>query len=178
MTRKEPDVNPKDYFVRMSRYNRWMNENLYAACATLPDSVRKEDRGAFFRSIHGILNHLLLADGTWMARFRGEPNPYHALDQEVCADFDELRRAREALDAEIEAYVRSLEEADLSGLLTFRFMSAGGGERTEIVWRVLIHLFNHQTHHRGQLTTLLDQLGCDYHATDILAMPDPELPSA
>jgi uncharacterized damage-inducible protein DinB len=72
-------------------YNAWMNDKLYSACATLPDEERKRDRGAFFHSIHGTLNHILLADSVWMGRFEGQPFVFKSLDQELHSSFDELR---------------------------------------------------------------------------------------
>ena len=75
----------------MASYNRWMNQRLYSVCAELPDRERKEDRGAFFKSIHGTLNHLLVGDKVWLARFFGESFQIEGLDQELYSDFDELR---------------------------------------------------------------------------------------
>lgn len=155
----------------MSRYNRWMNEKLYAACAALPDDKRKKDLGAFFRSIHGTLNPLLLADRVWMGRFTGNPFPIRSLDQELYSDFDTLRREREKTDAEIAAWVNDLTEERLSS--TFAFHSVAlGGEITFPFAHCLLHFFNHQTHHRGQLTTLMNQLGCDTGVTDLLLLPE------
>lgn len=88
-----------DHPATMARYNRWMNERLYECCAQLSDAQRKEDVGAFFKSIHSTLNHLLLADRVWLGRFRGEPFPARALNQELYADFDTLRRERRRTDA-------------------------------------------------------------------------------
>ncbi len=82
------------YAQIMARYNVWMNERLYETCATLTDEARKSDVGAFFRSIHGTLNHILLADRSWMARFRGKPATFKSLDEELYGDFAELRRER------------------------------------------------------------------------------------
>lgn len=77
---------------RMAAYNRWMNERLYALCASLSEEERRRDMGAFFRSVHGTLNHLLLADRVWMGRFLGEPFAVDSLDQQLCADFVTLPR--------------------------------------------------------------------------------------
>src|SRR5580658_284409 len=100
----------------LARYNRWMNEKLYGVASELTDEERKRDRGAFFKSIHGTLNHLLLADRVWMGRFTGVslhgdslgPNGIRALDQELYADFDELRRERTKTDGELESWVSGL----------------------------------------------------------------------
>jgi uncharacterized damage-inducible protein DinB len=161
----------------MARYNRWMNERLYALCAELPDAERRRDRGAFFRSIHGTLNHLLLADHVWMGRFLGSPRHFPSLDHEVHAGFEPLRVARAELDAEIERWVEGLADAALAGELRYRSM-VNPQERALPLWAALTHFFNHQTHHRGQLTTLLSQAGRDPGVTDLLWLPGVQQPSA
>ncbi len=162
------------HYKLLARYNRWMNERLYAVCAELPDATRKEDRGAAFRSIHGTLNHLLLTDRAWLGRFTGEPFPVESLDQELYADFNELRAERVKTDAEIDQWVGSLTEEALGQ--PFRFVSISRPqERVMPLALVAMHFFNHQTHHRGQLTTLLWQCGVDSGVTDLLWLPNPEL---
>lgn len=159
----------------LARYNRWMNDKLYALAATLSDDDRRRDLGAFFRSIHGTFNHLLLADRVWLGRFKGAPVPdgfmgpggIRSLDQELYADFDELRRQRALTDDELSAWVASLTAEQLAGPLVFR---RRGQAQTSPLWWSVAHLFNHQTHHRGQITTLLSQLGHDPGATDLIAM--------
>ena len=166
-------MNLPDTFQTMARYNRWMNGNLYAACEPLPDAERKRDLGAFFRSVHGTLNHLLLADRVWMGRFTGPPFPIQSLDQELFADYGELRRERERTDADIEAYVSTLTPEALDAPLAFT--SVSGREFAFTLGHCLLHLFNHQTHHRGQVTALLHQLGGDSGVTDLLLLPGAEL---
>ena len=151
----------------LRRYNRWMNERLYAACAELPDAVRKEDRGAPFRSVHGTLNHLLLADRLWMGRFTGQPFAIRSLDQELYSDFGELRAARAATDDAIDAWVARLTDERLAADFTFTGIVIPE-TRTMPLWFAAQHFFNHQTHHRGQLTTLLEQLGVDFGMTDLI----------
>jgi uncharacterized damage-inducible protein DinB len=164
------------YAVRMAAYNRWMNEKVCAAAAGLSDEERKRDLGAAFGSVHGTLNHLLLTDQAWLQRFRGQPVTMKSLDQELHSDFEELRAARAAMDAEIEAWAAQLEEG--FGTSPFRFYSvAYGQELTHPGWVLIAHLFNHQAHHRGQLTTLLSQLGADAGVTDLPWMPFPNPPS-
>jgi len=160
-----------DHYRAMARYNRWMNDRLYEVCAGIPDEVRKEDRGAFFRSVHGTLNHLLLADRVWLGRFTGRPfAAARSLDQELYSDFDELRRERAKTDDEIEAWVGSLTEEALAEPL--RFVSMSDPQEYAIpLWFTTAHFFNHQTHHRGQLTTLLFQVGADSGVTDLLRLP-------
>jgi uncharacterized damage-inducible protein DinB len=158
-----------------ARYNRWMNDKLYALAATLSDEARKRDCGAFFKSIHGTFNHLLLADKVWLARFKGVtvPNGFMApggirtLDQELYADFDDLRRERALTDDELADWVSGLTHAQLAAPLVYVRL----GQKGEVpLWWSVAHLFNHQTHHRGQLTTLFTQQGCDPGNTDLFAM--------
>jgi len=154
----------------MARYNTWMNERLYAVCADIPDEERKRDCRAFFRSIHGTLNHILLADKVWMGRFEGQPFKVDSLDQELFADFDELRAERAAMDARIEAWASALTDDAL--MSEFRFTSIiKPGRLACSLWLPVTHFFNHQTHHRGQLTTLLSQIGKDYGVTDLIWLP-------
>lgn len=158
------------YAQTMAAYNRWMNDKLYAVCARLPDSERKADRGAYFHSIHGTLNHLLLADQVWLGRFTGTPFEVRRLDQELHADFDSLSRARAALDRAIETWAGTLTPELLEGILEYTSIS-GLERRTQEYWFCVAHFFNHQTHHRGQLTTLLSQAGLDVGVTDLIALP-------
>ncbi len=155
----------------MARYNAWMNERLYEICAGLSDGERKEDAGAFFKSIHGTLNHLLLGDRVWMGRFTGQPFAVSSLAQELYADFSELRAQRKATDAAISSWVSSLKEEDMKGTLTFVTI-VNPTQRQYPLWFAVAHFFNHQTHHRGQLTTLLSQRGIDPGITDLLWLPD------
>jgi len=157
------------------RYNRWMNDKLYAASATLSDEARKRDAGAFFKSIHGTFNHLLLADRVWLSRFKGVtvpegfmgPGGIRSLDQELYADFEELRRERALTDDELTEWVSRLGPERLAAPLVFVRRS----QKVESpLWGVVAHVFNHQTHHRGQITALLTQQGCDPGSTDLYAM--------
>lgn len=156
---------------RMAAYNRWMNERLYELCATLSEEERRRDMGAFFRSVHGTLNHLLLADRVWMGRFLGEPFAVASLDQELYGDFAMLRAEREREDARIIAWVDSLTPETLEGEL--RYTSMVNPEPRRYPYALTVsHFFNHQTHHRGQLTTLLMQLGRDPGVTDLIWLPN------
>ena len=151
-----------------------MNDKLYAVAATLSDEARKRDDGAFFKSIHGTFNHLPLADRVWLARFTGVTLPdgfmgpgIRSLDQELYADFADLRRERARTDDELSAWVSGLTEERLAGPLVY----VRRGQRLEApLWWAVAHVFNHQTHHRGQITTLFTQHGCDPGVTDLFAM--------
>lgn len=162
-----------DYFQTMCRYNRWMNEKLYAVCATMPDELRKADKGAWFRSMHGTLNHILLADRVWLGRFTGQPFYPTSLAQELYSDFDELQREREKTDNDLQAWLDSLTAEQLAA--PFTYTNFQGQEGTFPLWALVTHIFNHQTHHRGQLTTLMEQAGYDSGVTDLLAMPGLKL---
>jgi uncharacterized damage-inducible protein DinB len=153
----------------MASYNQWMNQNLYQICAEIPDSTRREDRGAFFKSIHGTLNHLLIADRIWMGRFVQQPF-VAKLDHELYADFAELWQARQQTDQAILDWAKTLSSEWLSQPFTFTSVS-NNTTTTRPAWLLVTHLFNHQTHHRGQLTTLLSQLGHNPGVTDLPWMP-------
>jgi uncharacterized damage-inducible protein DinB len=154
----------------MAAYNRWMNDRLYALCAALGDAERKCERGAFFKSVHGTLNHLLYGDRAWMSRFLGRDLGWQGPADELYADFDELRGARAALDRLIEDWAAGLEERWLAADFTYT-SRIDGRTRTFPAWLLVTHLFNHQTHHRGQLTTLLSQVGIDPGVTDLPWLP-------
>lgn len=159
-----------DYCRTMAAYNRWMNERLYEVCAGIPDSERRRDRGAFFGSIHGTLDHLMYGDLAFLSRFTGDPPEVPELGRELHADFGALRAAREAADARLVELAESVSAAWLEASYTYT-SRVDGATRTLPAWILVVHLFNHQTHHRGQLTTLLTQLGRDPGVTDLPFMP-------
>ena len=154
----------------LASYNHWMNQRLYAVCAELTDAERRQDRGVFFKSIHGTLNHLLLGDRVWLSRFQGTQFRPKGLDEELYADFDELRRERERTDEDIIAWAASLTDEGLAGQLRFTSI-VNPAPRTCEMWVAVAQLFNHQTHHRGQVTALLSQCGKDYGVTDLIWLP-------
>ena len=154
----------------MSAYNRWMNERIYAICQGIPEEQRRLDRGAFFGSIHGTLNHLVYADLAFLSRFTGDPPEVPPLGVELYAELGELARVRAALDARLESWTAGLTQEWLESPHTYT-SRADGKTRTLASWKLSVHLFNHQAHHRGQLTTLLSQLGHDPGVTDLPAAP-------
>lgn len=164
-----------EWLAASARYNRWMNDKLYGHAATLSDEARKRDVGGFFKSIHGTFNHLLLADRVWLGRFQGVtlpdgfmgPGGIRALDQQLYESFDDLRREREATDDELAAWVSGLTQERLAAPLVYVRL---GKRIASPLWGAVAHLFNHQTHHRGQLTALLLQQGIDPGVTDLFAM--------
>ncbi len=163
-------------FQTLADYNRWMNERLYARCGELPAAERERDRGAFFGSISGTLNHIMLADMLWLDRFYqvAPRRRFSTLDETVYADFAELSAARARLDAEISDWVATLDDAWLAQPVTFTSL-VSPNPRSFRRGDALLHFFNHQTHHRGQVTTLLKQAGIEPGVTDLLWLPGLEL---
>lgn len=160
-----------DYCKMMARYNHWMNNRLYEVCAGLDDDVRKENKQLFFHSIHGMLNHLLFGDIAWLSRFLQHEDNIPELGKELFADFNELRTARLQWDKQIQQWADTVDEQWLGSAFSFT-SKVDGVSRTFPAWKLATHLFNHGTHHRGQLTTVLTQLGLDYGSTDIPFMPE------
>jgi len=144
-----------DHFRTFARYNAWANAKLYAACAELSDAEFRAPRQAFFGSILGTLNHILAGDRAWLGRLEGVPSGVSRLDEILFEDRDQLAQARVAEDRRIIALADRCDAATLTGDLVYRTM-AGVEQRTPVVW-VLSHMFNHQTHHRGQVHGLLSQ---------------------
>jgi uncharacterized damage-inducible protein DinB len=157
-----------NYYTVMATYNQWMNQNLYGICDDLSDGCLKSDRRAFFKSIQGTLNHILVADRIWLGRFTQQPFTAK-LDAELYSDFSELRAQRELLDRTIIDWAHNLTTEWLETDL--HYTNSSGVMRTLPHWLLVTHMFNHQTHHRGQLTTLLHQIGYDPGVTDLPAMP-------
>jgi uncharacterized damage-inducible protein DinB len=143
------------HFQMLASYNRLANIKLYEAVAQLGDAERKRTRPAFFKSIHGTLNHILVGDRIWLARFEGREAPSTGLDAILYHDFEELHAARVAEDERVEAMAHGLTEHFLSGAITY--INNQGRELTDPVDLLIIHFFNHQTHHRGQVHDLLSQ---------------------
>ncbi len=158
------------YCTAMAEYNRWMNERLYAACSSISDGERKEDKAAFFGSVHRTLNHILYGDLAFMSRFTGNPSVVPELGVDLHDDFQELWVARAALDKRILDWAGILSEEWLGGELTYE-SKVDGITRTVPRWILVTHMFNHETHHRGQVTTLLSQMDIDIGTTDIPFMP-------
>lgn len=171
------------HFARLAPYNQWMNRKLYEAAAALPADRLHEDRGAFFGSVFGTLNHVVIADLIWFKRIGAKipgfaslqclddlPTPM-SLDHRLCATLPELDALRIKLDAAIGAFCAEVQPAQLEHPLSWT--SLNGTAYKKPLGDVLLHVFNHQTHHRGQATTLFSQLGVDVGPTDLLLLlPD------
>jgi len=143
------------HFQMLARYNRLANARLYGACAGLSEAELKRPRRAFFTSIHGTLNHILLGDRIWLARFEGGAAPSTGLDTILYEDLTGLRAARVAEDARIEVFAAGLAPEFLG--LSIDYANNEGRRFDDPVDLLLTHLFNHQTHHRGQVHDMLTQ---------------------
>ncbi|MEO5325543.1 DinB family protein [Mesorhizobium sp. CC13] len=157
----------KQHFMMMAAYNQWANERIYEAAADLSDEEFGRDTGAFFKSMRGTLNHLLVADRIWMKRFSGEGDAPAALDTVLHADFARLRVARQAEDKRILDWVNGLSEKAFAGRFTYMTVT----DMRTISQRLapaLDHFFNHQTHHRGQAHMVLTVLGRSSTVLDLV----------
>ena len=152
----------------MAAYNAEMNRRLYDAAATLTEPQRREDGGAFFGSIHATLCHLLWGDRIWMSRFAGWERPAGGIAEStrLVEGWEDLRAARAALDGRMRDWAATLTPTDLDGDLIW-FSGATGREMCRPRWLLITHMFNHQTHHRGQVHALLTRAGARTEDTDL-----------
>jgi uncharacterized damage-inducible protein DinB len=161
------------YVQRMARYNRWQNQNLYDVADALSEEERRRERGAFFGSVHKTLSHLLWGDRIWMSRFAATPRPDGGIAGSVSLYpvWDEMKRERVDFDKTIVGWADKLDSGWLAGDLTYY---SGSAERdiSMPTWLLVTHMFNHQTHHRGQVHCMLTQAGCRPHDTDMPRMPE------
>jgi uncharacterized damage-inducible protein DinB len=156
-----------DHFVAFAHYNAWANDRLYTAAAGLTDAQYRQDLGAFFHSVHGTLNHLLVTDRIWMQRITGTGDAPARLDAILFEDLAALREARQAEDRRIIDHLTRLTAADLVGTISYRRVSTPEPFVQKLT-DALAHLFNHQTHHRGQSHALLTRLTGTAPALDLL----------
>ncbi|WP_099866287.1 DinB family protein [Pararhizobium haloflavum] len=148
----------KNHFAMFAAYNAWANLRLYDAVGTLSDEEQNRDLSGFFLSIIGTLNHILVADRIWMKRFSGEGDAPLALDTILHEECSALRKARIAEDERIGDWLSALDEQSLGDIFTY---VTATDQRTisQPLAPALAHVFNHQTHHRGQVHGMLSQLG-------------------
>jgi uncharacterized damage-inducible protein DinB len=158
------------YCQLLARYNRWMNERLYATAGALTDRERTLDRGAFFGSIHRTLAHILWGDRTWLGRFTGHAHGVAAFGADAHPEWASLAAERERADRDILAWAGALDAGWLASTLEYRAAS-DGRRRSMPAWVAATHLFQHATHHRGQVTTILKQAGADPGVTDLPYLP-------
>ncbi len=147
-----------EHMRMFAAYNRWANHRLYDSVAKVDEADYRAARGAFFGSLHGTLNHVLVGDRIWMHRFTGEEPIYTDLDTVPCDDLSTLRAERKAEDERIIDWVGSLGEDHLAGTISYRTITSPE-DVTQPLAPALAHFFNHQTHHRGQAHSLLTQIG-------------------
>lgn len=157
----------------MSAYNMWQNKSIYGAAAGLSDDQRRQNRGAFFGSIHDTLSHILWGDSIWLSRFTNFPAPQGGIPQSTAlyTNWEDLCDAREQADQFILEWAAALEQRDLEGDLSW-YSGAVGRDMSERKWMLVTHFFNHQTHHRGQVHVMLTAAGAKPDDTDIPFMPD------
>lgn len=151
----------------MARFNAWVNERVYDAVAGLPDDDYRADRKAFFGSIHNTLNHLLVVDRLWTGRIEGVDRGARSLDQILHDDFASLRAARREEDERLVALVDRLSDAELAAPVRYRRILGDGPQETRCD-HILVTLFNHQTHHRGQVHAMLTQAGVVTPPLDVI----------
>ena len=154
-------------FPMLAAYNAWANRRLYAAVAALPVEQYRAEAGLFFKSLHGTLNHLLVTDRIWLKRFTGEGEAPDRLDAILFDDLAGLREAREAEDRRIVDWVGSQGDAALAGTFSYRRVTTPD-VFTQSLAPALLHLFNHQTHHRGQCHAGLTRLAGKAPELDLL----------
>ncbi len=157
----------KAHFEMMASYGKWANLRLYAAAAELPDETRRAEAGVFFGSLHRTLNHMIVGDVIWLARFRGQPNPPWALDHVPHDDFGDLRAAREALDDDVIRFAEETSEDDYARSFSYRAI-VSPADVTQPLAPAVAHFFNHQTHHRGQCHALLTRFAGDAPSFDLI----------
>ena len=159
----------------MARYNAWQNRSLYRAADGLDEAARRLDRGAFFGSIHGTLGHILWGDSIWMSRFDSWDAPAMGIPDSAAAypDWDALKAARLDADARILDWAERVQPDSLTGDMTW-VSGALGREITKPRALLVTHMFNHQTHHRGQVHAMLTAAGARPEATDLPFMPEPD----
>ena len=157
----------KPHFAMMAGYNAWCNERIYDVAAQLSDADYRADRGAFFKSVHGTLNHLLVTDRIWLKRFSGQGEAPNRLDAILFENLSELRAAREREDERVVGYIDGLSDADLAGRIRYKTIT-NPAEIEQPLAPALVHFFNHQTHHRGQVHCLLTGFGLEAPSLDLI----------
>lgn len=168
------------YAREMARYNHWQNRQLASFLKAVPPEELTQERGAFFGSILGTANHLLWGDWIWMSRFDKGPGPESNIHRAgggihestvLCADLSEWLPLRDTVDARISSWADQLGDATLTGDFTW-YSAAAESDVTKRYAQCVIHMFNHQTHHRGQLHQMLTELGSKAPVSDLVFMPE------
>ena len=152
-------------FQLLANFNTWANTKIFSSCMELDDSEYKKDRGAFFSSIHGTLNHSLVVDRAYISRIEGKDHSLKSLDQILYENLFQLEEARKKEDKHLVDLVNSLSEESIHKEITYKGFETG--ITTYTINLILITLFNHQTHHRGQVHNMLSQAGIQPPQIDI-----------
>ena len=170
----------------MSQYNQWMNQKIYQVADRLGNEKVTQDKGAFFGSLFGTLNHIYVADIIWLRRFAKhsqqylslsqlpELADYTTLDQTVAKDLIDLDRLRQELDTIIISWCQEIQPEDLE--YNLKYSDTKGNPYNKNFGQLIHHFFNHQTHHRGQASTLISQQGLDLGVTDLLKIIPEQYP--
>lgn len=156
-----------EYFKTLVRYNAWANTRLSESAMGLDDEDFDLDRGAFFGSLHGTLDHILLVDRIWRGRITGSLYPFESLADSVTTDRAAYVAAREAEDATWIDFVDGLTDADMDRSITY--ITSTGEQGTDPLYILFQHTFNHATHHRGQAHALMSQVPVDPPPLDFVA---------
>lgn len=160
------------YVRSFAKYNQWQNTNIIEAANELTDEQRKQNVGAFFGSIQGTLSHLMWGDSIWLDRLTNTPYQATPIDESgsVWSDWEQYKIARKALDERFIRWSETVTDSWLGGMLTYK--TSRGIEVTKPIDLLVVHIFNHQTHHRGQAHCLLTHFGVATKDTDFLVLPD------
>ena len=168
----------KRYYQQLAHYNQWINKRVYSSAGKLNQQALSENRGAYFGSIIGTLNHILVGDIFWFKRFANHPANYQSLeyfrsvkkpaslDEILHDELSELSKAREHTDSAIMQFISELTDEVI--VSTLMYTNSNGQKFNKNMGDLLLHVFNHQTHHRGQVSTLLYQAGVDVGVTDMV----------
>ncbi|SIS66768.1 DinB family protein [Paracoccus saliphilus] len=163
----------QQYALAMARYNLWQNENLLAATDSISAEERARDRGAFFGSIQKTFSHILWADMAWLSRFAGTTPPSGGIPDSttLADDWDDFRKERQRMDERLLQWAHETSPEWFEGDLTW-FSGAIGRDITKPKKMLVLQIFNHQTHHRGQIHAMLTAAGIKPGDTDIPFMPE------
>ncbi|MEH6630691.1 MAG: DinB family protein [Halopseudomonas aestusnigri] len=154
-----------DEVIQLSHYNAWANKTLYDTCSELSDTEYKLERKSYFGSIHNTLNHILVGDRIWFGRLENVPENL-ALEDILYDDFNNLKSARETEDQRIISYAEAIIQKTLDGNLDYQ--NIAGNSHSDPMSAIIRHVFNHQTHHRGQVHCLLSQTDIAPPSLDIM----------
>lgn len=171
-----------DHYRRYARYNAWINQTLLEASLSLSEKQQEEDKQVFFKSLLGSWNHIFVGDLLWLNRLAmifpilddamdNWPKP-NRLDELLYPKLEQLVKPRQELDQLIIQWCDFLRESDCEDRLQYH--NTKEELQVQPLPNVLQHIFNHQTHHRGQITALLSQMGVEYGSTDLLFMPQDD----